>query len=99
MMNHSDCDHPRTSSARAKCRRRQAGGSTPKRERATTKEVDFGRASGDVRTPSDPAMQCDVCGVERVALRGTDPLSGMILTVGERCSYMLRRSDDVEALP
>ena len=96
MINHSNCDHPRTPSARAKCRRAQQGGSTPK---ASSKEVDFSKGGGTSgSTPRDRDKQCDVCGVERIVLRGTDPLTGVILSVGEKCSYMLKISEDVQAL-
>ncbi len=44
-------------------------------------------------------MQCDVCGVEKIAYRGTDPLTGLLMTVGSRCKYYIRRSDDLVALP
>ncbi len=95
MISHKDCEHPSTPSARAKCRRAKAGGSV--------KEVDFSRSERTSRgggggprqqTPRDRDKQCMVCGVERIVWKGTDPLSGLILFVGERCEYMVRRSLD-----
>jgi hypothetical protein len=44
-------------------------------------------------------MQCDICGVEKILYRGTDPLSGLMLTVGDRCLYYIQRSDDLVVLP
>jgi hypothetical protein len=96
MIDHTTCDHPRTSGARAKCRRAHRNGDTAP---ATTKDVDFGRGSSKkASTPRDRDMQCDICGVERIALRGTDPISGLILTVGDKCSYMLKQSADITPL-
>lgn len=99
MIDHTNCDHPRTSSARAKCRRaHRNGGETPARK-ASKKDVDFGGGGGSkASTPRDRDMQCDVCGVERIELRGTDPLNGVILSVGAKCSYMLKQSHDVQAI-
>lgn len=94
MINHSNCDHPRTSSARAKCRRAQKNGATPH-------DVDFTEVWEEKApkrpkgTPRDRDMQCDVCGVERIEIRGTDPLTGVVISVGEKCSYMLKQSEDI----
>lgn len=98
MIDHTNCDHPRTSGARAKCRRaHRNGGETG--TKGSTKEVDFsGGAGTKASTPRDKDMQCDVCGVERIELRGTDPINGVILSVGAKCSYMLKQSDDVQAI-
>lgn len=97
MISHKDCEHPSTPSARAKCRRAQAKGE----DGATVKEVNFTgvsqkKASVDKygQTPRDRDKQCQNCGVERILYRGTDPLSGLLLFVGERCEYMVRRSPD-----
>lgn len=108
MMDHTNCDHPRTSGARAKCRRQNKApwphpplyslGPPPKA--ASVKEVDFrgsGGKSGQV--PRDRDKQCDVCGVERVMLRGTPPIEQRILYVGEKCSYYLNDAPDVMAVP
>lgn len=51
------------------------------------------------QTPRDKDKECHVCGVERIEFRGTDPLTGLLLYVGERCSYMVKRSDDFVAVP
>lgn len=50
-------------------------------------------------TPRDRDKQCDICGVEKILVRGTDPLRGILIFVGERCSYMVERSDDFQVLP
>lgn len=39
-------------------------------------------------------MQCDVCGVERIAYKGLDVLTGVTLYVGEKCYYMVKRDPD-----
>jgi hypothetical protein len=46
------------------------------------------------QTPRDRDKQCDCCGVERIAYRGTDPITKVLMYVGEKCEYMVRRSDD-----
>jgi hypothetical protein len=97
MIDHTNCDHPRTSGARAKCRRAHRNGG------ATPTDIDFTERAPREKakpkgTPRDRDMQCDVCGVERIEIRGTDPLTGVILSVGEKCSYVLKIADDVEAL-
>lgn len=102
MISHKTCEHPSTPSARAKCRR--ANGVGPKKQdwhppmvlpqgRASVKEVDF-RGDSYGQTPRDRDKQCMVCGVERILYRGTDTLSGLLLFVGDRCQYMVKRSDD-----
>lgn len=102
MISHTDCSHESTRSARAKCRRARANGEPPKVslvKGATVKVVDFAPTEKERKgTPRDRDMQCDVCGVERIALRGTDPLTGLIITVGEKCSYMLKQSLDIKVL-
>lgn len=92
MINHSNCDHPSTSSARAKCRR-GAKGDTP----ATPKVVDMrdGTPTGRPKTPRDRENQCDNCGVERVTLRGTDPVDGIMKFVGDKCEYIVRHATDI----
>ncbi len=108
MINHSNCDHPSTSGARAKCRRAKAG-STPTKENApseggaTPKEVFFGKAHHDPNrernrgtTPRDKDKQCHICGVERIEFRGTDPITGILLFVGERCVYRIQRAADLQ---
>lgn len=105
MIDHSDCDHPSTSSARAKCRRARAdgrefqeGGQTQEAgPRTPTAPTQRERNRGT--TPRDKDKQCDVCGVERILYRGTDPLSGVMLTVGDRCLYYIQRSKDLQVLP
>lgn len=100
MIDHSNCDHPRTSSARAKCRRAQAGGgSTPKRK-ASEKEVDFkGSGGATPQTPRDRSDECHICGVERIEFKGTDAWTGLHVLVGERCAWRVKRANDFAALP
>jgi hypothetical protein len=94
-IDHSKCDHPRTSGARAKCRR---GGSQGTAEvKASTKEVDFkGSGGSKPKTPRDRENQCMVCGVERFEYRGRDPLTGTMLYVGEKCYYMVQNDPDAQ---
>lgn len=96
MINHTECEHPRTSAARAKCRRAQKSGTAPK---ASTKSVDMrdGTPTGRPRTPSLRELQCDGCGVERIAYRGHDLLTGTLLSVGEKCYYMVK--NDPNTMP
>ena len=96
-INHASCDHESSSSARAKCRRAIAGGA----KKAPSKVIDLrdGTPTGRPRTPSDPAKCCDICGVERIILKGTDPLRGILIFVGEKCAYMVKNSADREYLP
>lgn len=97
MIDHSQCDHPRTSSARAKCRR--GGGSTP-RKKASEKEVDFSKGSGgaQAQTPGWKSDECHVCGVERMEFQGTDSFTGLFVLVGERCAWRIKRSEDFAAM-
>jgi hypothetical protein len=114
MINHSNCDHPRTSSARAKCRR--SGGNYSEKVGFAPPLYSLGPPPGPGRrvigkkereerddnygqTPRDKEKECMVCGVERIEFKGTDPLTGLTLYVGERCTYMVKRADDFVALP
>lgn len=119
MINHTDCDHPSTSGARAKCRRarsegkvvvttlgphcddcthesctrlRPKAGATPKYIGKAHHDPDRPRNQGT--TPRDKDKQCMNCGVERIEFKGTDPFTGMLLFVGERCTYKVENSDD-----
>jgi hypothetical protein len=60
-------------------------------------DPDRPRNTGQV--PRDKDKQCDICGVERIVAKGTDPLRNILIFVGERCAYMVERQDDFEALP
>lgn len=97
MISHKDCDHPSTSGARAKCRRAK-GGATPKQvDFSETGEKQGKRRGGNAehgQTPRDRDKQCMNCGVERITWKGTDPITGLLLFVGERCEYIVRRSLD-----
>ena len=100
MIDHTNCDHPRTSSARAKCRRARAGGGEPRQKRASSKEVDFSGSGGaSPQTPRDKGDECHVCGVERIEFRGTDAFTKLLVLVGEKCAWRVKRSDDFAALP
>jgi hypothetical protein len=97
MINHTNCDHPSTSGARAKCRRQAAGDDSPKRKvmgksEAKDKDDNYGQV------PRDKWLECDNCGVERIAYKGTDPLTGILRYVGERCRYTIARSADITPL-
>ena len=98
MINHSTCDHPRTSAARAKCRKARANGEEVKtKEGASEKEVDFkGSGGAKAQTPGFKDLECHVCGVERIIARGTDPLDGIVKYVGERCIYYIKRDPNWE---
>lgn len=96
MIDHSKCDHERTSKARARCRRQQVGG----KDRASTRTVDFSKGGGGKKasTPRDRDKQCDICGVERITMRGTPPLENIMLYVGDKCSYYLNDATDIVPL-
>lgn len=94
MINHSNCEHEATSAARAKCRRAIAGGT--KSRPATSTDVDFrGSGAKKAQTPRDRDKQCMNCGVERIVMRGTDPITGILYYVGERCEYIVRHAPDI----
>lgn len=100
MIDHSKCEHPRTSSARAKCRRQQAGDdSTPKRKRGggSVKVIDLG-SDGRPQTPRFKSDECHTCGVERIAYSGTDAWTSLPVLVGEKCLWRVRRADDFRVL-
>lgn len=100
MINHSTCNHPSTSGARSKCRKAQAAGKEhTEAEGATPKIIGLkkGRDEEEDRygqTPRDRDKQCDVCGVEKIAWRGLDVISGIVLYVGQRCYYYVKADPD-----
>lgn len=106
MIDHSNCDHPSTSGARAKCRRLKQEpwprpplyslGPPPGAKKASTKTIDDEDRYG--QTPRDKADECVKCGVERIAYSGTDSLSGIVLYVGERCRYYIKGAPDEKAV-
>lgn len=97
MIDHSNCEHASTSSARAKCRRAIANGDTARP--ASTKEIDFRGGGGKkASTPRDRDKQCDICGVERISMRGTPPLEKTLLFVGDKCAYYLNDAPDITPL-
>ena len=93
MINHSNCDHPSTKSARAKCRRYLNADGVEFTRSATMRG---GGLKGQV--PRDKDKTCDNCGVERITLRGTDPMNGVLRYVGEKCSYILKQAADITPL-
>lgn len=97
MIDHSRCDHPSTSSARAKCRRAQARGDAVPQNGAAVKEVDFSGSGGaKSSTPRDKDRACMVCGVEPFTARGRDVVNDTMLYVGDRCFYMIQRDPDLQ---
>lgn len=97
MINHDNCDHARTSAARAKCRRAiRNGAEAPK---ATGRTIDFKGSGGTKsRTPRDKDKACDVCGVERITAKGTELLSGTLLYTGDKCRYMIQNDPNLVEL-
>jgi hypothetical protein len=88
MMDHTKCDHPSTSGARAKCRRASRAGDSPTTQATPrTPKADKEKV---IRTPRDKDRECMNCGVERFEYRGRDLASGTMLYVGERCYYMIQ---------
>ena len=99
MINHSNCDRPSTSGARAKCRRAQATGDAAPIRKVMTKVPRDQRDDDDDRygqTPRDKDKECVKRGVEKIIAKGTDPLTGILLYVGEKCYYYIKQSDDRE---
>lgn len=98
MIDHSQCEHPRTSGARAKCRRANGNykedGSTPKQKRVA--KVDGDDNYG--QTPRDKGDECHTCGVERIEFYGRDAFTGLPVFVGERCAWRVKRSQDFRAV-
>lgn len=50
------------------------------------------------QTPRDRHRECTVCGVEVIEFAGTDPVSGILLYVGERCTWRVEKSEDFRAV-
>lgn len=100
MTNHTDCDHPKTSGARAKCRRARATGkevdfsSTPRR-RVPKEPEPYGAFNS--RTPRDKDRECTVCHCERITVRGTDYKTGLLLYTCDRCAWRIKGADDFQA--
>lgn len=110
MISHADCDHPSTSSARAACRRRRAraGGetTTSNSSPASVKTKWGGKSHHDPdrerntgQVPRDREAECHSCHVERILARGTDPITGILLFVGERCMWKVENQPDFQVLP
>lgn len=107
MIDHSNCAHPSTSGARAKCRRQKQApwpssplyslGPPPgvKVKRASKVDEEEDRYG---QTPRDKQDECHKCGVERIEYSGTDPLTGIVLYVGSRCRYYIRGAEDEKAV-
>lgn len=97
MINHSNCDHPSTSSARAKCRRQLAAGGegkAPRKKMGATPREPGGKDDNYGQTPREKWMECDKCGVERIAYKGTDPVSKVLIYVGEKCYWYIKDAPD-----
>lgn len=96
MINHTNCDHPSTSGARAKCRRSQGAGTTKTKSRGATprvvKDEDEDRYG---QTPGRREDECHKCGVERIGYSGTDPVTKILLYVGPKCLWYIKDSDDL----
>lgn len=112
MISHTDCEHPSTSGARAKCRRARSKGEVhteegfvpplyslgpPPKVGATALVLEKERNRG--RTPRDRDKQCDVCGVERIQVRGIHRWNNMLISVGEDCMYYLDPEQEMKGLP
>ena len=95
-INHTDCDHPSTSGARAKCRRAR-NGSTP---RATPRALGTPDPDDNYgQTPRFKGDECHVCGVEKIAYKGTDSFTKLLVLVGDKCAWRVKRSDNFAVLP
>ena len=109
MIDHSNCDHPRTSGARAKCRRSKQEpwprpplyslGPPPGKKGATPKRIGDEEEDRYGQTPGRKEDECHKCGVERIEYAGTDPISGILLFVGSRCRWYIKDAPDLVALP
>lgn len=104
MISHADCDHPNSSSARAKCRRARAKGEAHTeegkvQEGATPVVVLEEKERNRGKTPRDRDKQCDICGVERIRVRGMHRWNGMLTSVGWDCHYYLDPEEPQTDLP
>lgn len=50
------------------------------------------------QVPRERWMECDNCGVERIAYKGTDLLTNVLRYVGPKCLYTIQRSPDLTPL-
>ena len=57
-----------------------------------------GAPTGKASTPRDRDKQCDICGVERISMRGTPLVEGYMIFVGDKCAYYLNGATDVKVL-
>jgi hypothetical protein len=92
VISHTDCDHPSTPSARARCRRARAKGEVLEPDsspQGATPKVIPEKERNRGKTPRDRWKQCHVCGVERIVAQGKDRLRDLTLLVGEDCFYYL----------
>lgn len=99
MIDHSGCDHPSTSSARARCRRAQANGeegSAPRKKMGSTPREAPDRDNYG-QTPGRREDECHICHVERIEFFGKDAWSGRTLLVGEKCAWRVKRSPEFRA--
>lgn len=100
MIDHSKCDHPRTSGARAKCRRGDdpSAPKTKKMGRAPRESGSGDKDDSYGQTPRERWMECDNCGVERITYKGTDALTNVLRYVGPKCLYTIKRAPDLTPL-
>lgn len=112
MISHDTCDHEKTSAARAKCRRQRKGtdgggesrtGSVSEKK-ASKADIWMGKAHHNPNrernrgtTPRDKNRECMNCHVEVIGFAGTDPLTGILMFVGEKCTYLIEKSEDFRA--
>lgn len=86
MMNHTDCDHPATPAARAKCRR--ANGATPTPRTPSTRTPKRKGPHPDDR-PADKGACCTNCQLRIRWFRGIDLISRREVDLCMKCSYLL----------
>lgn len=86
MIDHSRCDHERSSKARAKCRR--DNGATPRKSGATPRALNLPKDDEDVR-PKDRDRQCHNCHLRLIEWKGKDRVNDMLRYVCTKCKYIL----------
>lgn len=96
MIDHSHCDHPRTPSGRAKCRRAN-GVSTPKAKRGAKIHY-LALDDADEIRPADKARCCYNCGIRIIEWKGTIPLTGQYVFTCEKCKYLIVNATDLQAM-
>lgn len=64
-----------------------------KKERQEKDDSNYGQ------TPRDKDKECHVCGVEKIEFKGTDAFTGLLVLVGEKCAWRVKRSNNFAAMP